>query len=61
MALKQKDKLDFYNLSSKHETAEISESDKKQFNLVLRNQNIQIIIEYNKEMIGIVRQDQMLA
>ncbi|XP_043593045.1 piggyBac transposable element-derived protein 4-like isoform X2 [Bombus pyrosoma] len=58
LALKWKDIRDIYILSSKHETAEMTEPEKNQFNCTLKPK---CIIEYNKGMIGIDRQDQMLA
>ena len=53
LALKWKDltKRDVYILSSKHETAEMSEKkNKNQFNYTLK---LKCVIEYNKEMIEI--------
>lgn len=58
LALKWKDKRDVYILSSKHETAEMTEPDKNRFNCTSKPK---CVIEYNKGMIGIDRQDQMLA
>lgn len=50
LILKWKDKWDVYILSSKHETAEMSEPDKNQFYCTLKPK---YVIEYNKRMIGI--------
>lgn len=52
LALKWKNKQDFYILSSKHETAKMIEPDKNRFNCTLKPK---CVIEYNKGMIGIDR------
>lgn len=58
LALKWKYKRDVYVISTKHETAEMTEQGKDQFNLSLKAKRV---IEYNKGIIGIDRQDQMLV
>ncbi|XP_017752724.1 PREDICTED: piggyBac transposable element-derived protein 4-like [Eufriesea mexicana] len=58
LALKWCDKRNVYIISTKHETAEMTEEGKNQFDPILKPKSV---IEYNKGMIGIDRQDQMLA
>ena len=58
LALKWEDKRDVHIFSTKHEKVEMTEQCKNQFNPTLKPK---YVIEYNKVMIGIDRQDQMLA
>lgn len=58
LALKGKNKRDVYIISTKHETTEITEQRESQFNFTLKPK---CVYDYNKEMIGIDRYDQMLA
>ncbi|CAD1472353.1 unnamed protein product [Heterotrigona itama] len=58
LALKWKDKRDVHIISTKHETAEMTEQNKSQFNHTCKPK---CVIDYNKGMIGIERQDRMLA
>ncbi|XP_043494109.1 piggyBac transposable element-derived protein 4-like [Polistes fuscatus] len=58
LAIKWKDKRDVFILSTKHTTVEMTEQIKKQHNPTWKPK---CIIEYNKGMVGVDRQDQMLA
>lgn len=58
LALKWKHKRDVHMISTKHETAEMTEQGKDQFNSTSKPK---CVIEYNKGMIGIDRQARMLA
>ncbi|XP_043529386.1 piggyBac transposable element-derived protein 4-like [Frieseomelitta varia] len=58
LALKWKDKRDVHIISTKHETAEMTEQGKGQFNSTSKPK---CVIEHNKGMVGIDRQDRMLA
>ena len=58
LALKWEDKRDVHIFSTKHEKVEMTEQCKNQFNPTLKPK---YVLEYNKVMIGIDRQDQMLA
>lgn len=58
LALRWKDKRDVYMISTKHESVEMVEHIDKQFKKTMKPK---CILEYNKGMGGIDRQDQMLA
>lgn len=58
LTLKWKYKRDIYIISTKHETAKMTEQGKDQFNPSLKPKRV---IEYNKGIIGIDWQDQMLV
>ena len=58
LAIKWKDKRDVFILSTKHTTVAMTEQIKKQHNPTWKPK---CIVEYNKGMIGVDRQDQMLA
>ncbi|XP_017795072.1 PREDICTED: piggyBac transposable element-derived protein 4-like [Habropoda laboriosa] len=58
IALRWKDKRDVYMLSTKHKTIEMVEESNKQLQKVMKPK---CIVEYNKGMGGVDRQDQALA